>query len=264
LRTKLQDEFIGIKGILYVTVLSKLLLLISLDIYGSLDARRGDLEPIIRSMIGRPSRVLLSVICSTENGDRIAELPLEVRSCSTSPKGLWKSLGKVKGIYLTCDSVYDQRYVAVPSSLPSIDEIDKFGRKILSLLDESHSEEITRRLDAFLLFYCRQEHPSPLISNYFPFLDGTNQQQRRFSDSTLWVVGLNGLVSYGYLNLQDGSYKLLRRPSTRDSEGRNFVSPTVYDQIRLLAAEGVKPIVESVFAEADRLNKLIGSSSMLV
>jgi len=211
-------------------------------------------------MIGTPSQVLLSVLCSAGNSYRVAELPLEVRSCSTSPKGLWKSLGKVKGIYLTCDSMYDQRYVAVPSSLPSIDEIDKFGRKILSLSDESHSGEITQRLDAFLIFYCHQEHPSPLVSNYVPYRDRTHKKQRRFSDSTLRVVGLNGLVSYGYLNLRDGSYKLLRRPSTGDGERQNFVSPTIYDQIRLLAAEGVKPTEKSVFAEVDRLNKLVGSS----
>lgn len=141
------------------------LLLISLDIYGSLDARRSELEPIIGSMIGRPSQVFISVICSTDSDDCIAELPIEVRSCSTSPQDRWKSLGKVNGIYLTCDFAYDRRYVAVPSSLPSVDEVDKFGRKILSLSNGSHCGEITRRLDAFLLYYCCQEIKSPLVSN---------------------------------------------------------------------------------------------------
>ena len=193
-------------------------------------------------MIGETSQVLISVICSTDNDGRIAELPLEVRGCSTSPQDLWKSLGKVKGIYLTCDSVYDRRYVAVPSSLPSVDGVDKFGRKILSLSNGSHSGEVTRRLDAFLLHYCCQGTQSPLVSNIFLSLGHTNKGQRRFLDSTLRVVGLNGLVSYGYLNIRDGSYKLLARPPTKDSEVQNFVSPTVYDQIRLIAAEGANQL----------------------
>ena len=176
LRTKLQDTFIGIKGTVYDVSLSKLLLLISLDIYGSLHARRAELKPIIKSMTGKPSLVLLSVICSTKNCYSVAELPLEVRCCSTSPKGLWRSLGKVKSIYLTCGSVYDKRYVAVPSSLPTIDEIDTFGRKILSLSDESYSGEITRRLDDFLLFYCGKAYPSPLVSSVFALLSRADQQ----------------------------------------------------------------------------------------
>jgi len=115
-------------------------------------------------MIGSPVRVLLSVICSSQDGERVAELPVEVRGCSVSPKGRWKSLGKAKGIYFTCDSVYDQRYVVVPSSLPSLEEVDQFGRRILSLSSGSLSGEITRRLDDFLLLYCGQGHPSPLVS----------------------------------------------------------------------------------------------------
>lgn len=140
-------------------------MLIFSDIYGSLDARRGDLKPILRSLTGNSVQVILSVICSNEDGERVAELPLEVRGCSASPKGLWKSLGKAKGIYLTCDSVYDHRYVIVPSSLPSLDEVDQFGRKILSLSSGSHSGEITRRLDDFLLLYCGQGPSSLLVSS---------------------------------------------------------------------------------------------------
>lgn len=67
-------------------------------------------------------------------------------------------------------------------------------------------------------------------------------------------------MSYGYLNVRDGSYKLLARPPAPDSESQNFVSPTVYDQIRLIAAEGAKPAEESVFAEIDSLSKMIGSN----
>jgi hypothetical protein len=67
-------------------------------------------------------------------------------------------------------------------------------------------------------------------------------------------------VSYGFLNFRDGSYKLLKRSLIEDAEDRNFVSPTVNDQIRLLAAEGLKPTEDFLFAEIDKLSKIVGSS----
>jgi hypothetical protein len=69
-------------------------------------------------------------------------------------------------------------------------------------------------------------------------------------------------VAYGFLNLYDGSYDLLDRhtgePITENRVSRRYVSETVHDQLRLLAAEGLEPVERVVFADIDNLNKLFG------
>jgi hypothetical protein len=72
---------------------------------------------------------------------------------------------------------------------------------------------------------------------------------------------LNNFVAYGFLNLQDGSYSLLERLDNEESECENFVSETVHDQIRIIAAEGLKPAEEHVFSELDSLPKIVGASN---
>ena len=62
------------------------------------------------------------------------------------------------------------------------------------------------------------------------------------------------------MNFRDGSYKLLERSLVEDTEDRNFISPTVNDQIRLLAAEGLKPTEDFLFAEIDKASRIVGSS----
>jgi len=73
---------------------------------------------------------------------------------------------------------------------------------------------------------------------------------------------LNRLVAYGFLNLYDGSYDLLDRttgtPLTENSH-RRYVSETVHDQLRLLAASGLEPTEGIIFAEVDNLSKVIAT-----
>lgn len=68
-------------------------------------------------------------------------------------------------------------------------------------------------------------------------------------------------MAYGFLNLQDGSYDLLRRLDGEENHSENFVSETVHDQIRILAAEGLEPAEKHVFSELDNVSKIIGTSS---
>lgn len=76
------------------------------------------------------------------------------------------------------------------------------------------------------------------------------------------MASLSRLVAYGFLNIYDGAYELLDRhtgsPITEDSATRRYVSETVHDQLRILAAKGLEPKEKQVFAEIDNLNKLFG------
>lgn len=75
------------------------------------------------------------------------------------------------------------------------------------------------------------------------------------------VASLNRLVAYGFLNLYDGSYDLLDRhtgtPVMENRLTRRYVSETVHDQLRLLAAEGLEPTEAFLFAEVDNLAKVM-------
>lgn len=72
---------------------------------------------------------------------------------------------------------------------------------------------------------------------------------------------MNNFVAYGFLNLQDGTYDLLGRLGRGESDPDNFVSETVHDQIRILAAKGLEPAEKHVFSELDNLPKIIGASN---
>lgn len=69
---------------------------------------------------------------------------------------------------------------------------------------------------------------------------------------------MNNFVAYGFLNLQDGSYNLLERLNG-ETEPENFLSETVHDQIRIVAAEGLEPAEKYVFSELDNLSKVVGT-----
>jgi hypothetical protein len=62
-------------------------------------------------------------------------------------------------------------------------------------------------------------------------------------------------VAYGFLNLRDGSYDLLGHPGSQNSQ--RYISETVHDQIRLLAAEGLELVEKIVFSELDNINKQV-------
>ena len=159
LRTKFKDIYIGVKGNRHMHRYENTMLIIA-DIHRSLLARKDQLESILTSMTGTPRQVMLWV----GHGPGAARLQVEVMQSQSSPTCRWKCLRKVESIYITSHFIKDQRYVIVPSSLPSIDRLDLFGRKILSFSNGNHSGNITPLLDAFLLHYCRPTRPSRLVS----------------------------------------------------------------------------------------------------
>lgn len=69
-------------------------------------------------------------------------------------------------------------------------------------------------------------------------------------------------MAYGFLNLYDGSYDLLDRTTgisiNENTVTRRYVSETVHDQLRILAAEGLAPVEKLVFGEIDNLHKNFG------
>jgi hypothetical protein len=89
--------------------------------------------------------------------------------CSVSPEGRWKSLKKVRGIYVTSSVLGAERSVIVPSSLPGIEKFDNFGRDILLMSAGSLSGRMTRLLDDFLFRYSSRAKPSRLVSTLPPF-----------------------------------------------------------------------------------------------
>ena len=139
--------------------------LIYQDIHYTLDERQKRLVPLLESLTGEPKSVALTVD-NPRLGYRF-KLRLQVMTCASSPSCRWKRLTKVNGIYVTCDTIEDQRYVIVPTSLPSIDDYDKFGRQILASSNGSHSGRLTQRLDEFLIGYCQNTRDSRLVS-FFP------------------------------------------------------------------------------------------------
>jgi hypothetical protein len=184
--------------------------------------------------------------------------------CSVSPRCRWKRLREIHEIYITCEVVENDRYVIIPSSLPTVDELDDFGRKALSMSEGSHSGMMTSLLDDFLLLYCRNItcNCSKVVSavSLHPSIIKLTPQQR-LAHLTLRIASLNNLVAYGFLNLRDGSFDLLSHPPKEDeSTSAQFVSETIHDQIRLIAAQGLQSVEKHVFSEIDNLNSLIGTN----
>ena len=62
-------------------------------------------------------------------------------------------------------------------------------------------------------------------------------------------------MAYSFLILRDRSYNLLGHPGSQNSQ--RYISETVYDQIRLLAAEGFEPAEKIIFSEPDNINKQV-------
>ncbi|KAH7393349.1 hypothetical protein BKA64DRAFT_644102 [Cadophora sp. MPI-SDFR-AT-0126] len=223
IRTKMKDDYIGVG-----------------DLHQSLARRRKNLQPLTSSLTGLPISVQLCVKSELGIGGDMAQLALQVMRCSSSPICRWKRLQRLSGILVTSDTTYDERYVIVPTALPSVDEFDAFGRRILLMQCISHSGAITWYLDRFLSLYCSRSHPSSM---------------RSLANLTLRIASLNNLVAYGFLNLQDGSFDLLNRPHARLITER-YVSETVHDQVRVRVAEGLGPAERLMASELDRLMKI--------
>ena len=76
------------------------------------------------------------------------------------------------------------------------------------------------------------------------------------------AASLNRLVAYGFLNLYDGSYDLLDRTTGNaltENSHRRYVSETVHDQLRLLAAKGLEPTEEKLFPMIDDLSGIMAA-----
>ncbi|KAG4439274.1 hypothetical protein IFR05_005259 [Cadophora sp. M221] len=226
-RTKLKGNYIGVR-----------------NLHESLDRRRARLEPLISSLMGPPIPIQLCVTSEFGRAFVTTQLNFQVMRCSSSPIGRWKRLEMSNGIYITLHTTDNERYVIVPSSLPTMDEFDTFGREVLLMQDRSHSGAITWHLDRFLVLYCRRPGLSRL---------------RNLSDLTSRIASLNKLVAYGFVNLYDGSFDLLDHPRGGDDSPR-FVSETVHDQIRLLAAKGLEPAEDLISSELDALKTIAGTS----
>lgn len=141
----------------------------------SFDNRKARLAPFLSSLTGEPKPIQFSVeryddydSVLFKNNDHytrsLASLDIQVMQCSSSSLCRWKKLTKDSGIYITSDIFEGQRYVIVPSSLPSIDEFDRFGRKILLASNGGHSGSITLFLDRFLMTYCSRKHNTKVVS----------------------------------------------------------------------------------------------------
>lgn len=177
----------------------------------SFDSRKARLTTLLSSLTGRPEPVQFSVESYEEhdsvpfrNNDHhirtLASLDIQVMQCSSSSLCRWKKVSKVSGIYITSDIFEGQRYVIVPSSLPTIDEFDIFGRKILLASDGGvslnfpnssyfipsgaqlpvssiwrdrgmltprflqHSGNVTLLLDQFLTAYCTRQNATLAVS----------------------------------------------------------------------------------------------------
>lgn len=228
LRTRIQDIYIGVK-----------------ELQSSLIARNEQLQNLLTSLDGKPQDIRLSLASETE-GHRSIALCVQVMRCAVSPKCRWKSLKKTHGIYITSNKLEEKRYVIMPNSLPGVEDLDAFGRGILLMSPGSLSGKMTRLLDDFLSCYSSQ---------------GGFSTVRHLSNLTLRIASLSNFVAYGFLNLQDGSYDLLERLSVEENHPEKFVSETVHDQIRVLAAEGLEPAEKHVFSELDNLSKIVGVSN---
>lgn len=127
----------------------------------TLDERQQKLVPLLATLSG----IARSVNLTVENRRRgyTFQLRLQVKTCASSPSCRWKRLTKKNGIYVTDEVIEAQRYVIVPESLPSIDDYDTFGRKILATSNGSHSGSLTQHLDEFLLAYCKTNSQSKLV-----------------------------------------------------------------------------------------------------
>jgi hypothetical protein len=122
------------------------------------------LDPLLKSLSGNILEITLSVSSFTEGGRGPALLPLKIRHCNVDPICRWKGLSKVKGIHITKDSIYAQRYAIVPGSVSGA-AVEKFAQQILPL-SGSHSGRITGLLDDFLTMYSSAKQPTPLVSNH--------------------------------------------------------------------------------------------------
>lgn len=209
LRTKLKDVYLSVKGMHASTsdgLDSQKLTIV--DIHYTLDERLKRLTPLLESLTGEPKAVALTVD-NPRLGYRF-QLRLQVMTCASSPSCRWKRLTKVKGIYITSDSIEDQRYVIVPRSLPSINDYDKFGRQILASSNGSHSGSLTQRLDEFLLGFCKHSRDSRLVSL-------SQSQEKAWTDhSIVEIRGLNppGGVSISPCSLWVSQFirRILRSP----------------------------------------------------
>ncbi|KAI9643775.1 hypothetical protein NHQ30_007124 [Ciborinia camelliae] len=148
----------------------------------------------------------------------------------------------MNGLYITHKSLRDKTYLVVPDTLPTVDELDFFGREILLSSPESHSGKITHILDKFLYIYCKQYFGSHLAC---------------LCNAAFRITSLNTLVFYGVANIHCHPYGQLDVVNTIND---TFSPDTVREQVRLKASEGLEEAEKYFFSEIENLCKKSASN----
>ncbi|APA07508.1 hypothetical protein sscle_03g022780 [Sclerotinia sclerotiorum 1980 UF-70] len=143
---------------------------------------------------------------------------------------------------LPCKSLRDKTYLVVPDSLPTVDELDFFGREILLSSPESHSGKITHILDKFLYIYCKQYFGSHLAC---------------LCNAAFRITSLNSLAFYGVANIHCHPHGQLDVVNTIND---TFSPDTVREQVRLKASEGLEESEKYFFSEIENLCKKSASN----
>ncbi|KAG4031954.1 hypothetical protein MFRU_008g03040 [Monilinia fructicola] len=225
IRHKLKDVYLGVRD-----VQTRLL-----------TSGKEQVYQLLRALEGHGANVELRADCSMANFP-CRSLPCKVMVCRSADLCRWRSLTKVNGVYITHKTLRDKTYLVVPESLPTIDELDFFGREILLSSPESHSGKITHILDKFIYIYCKQYFGSPLAC---------------LCNAAFRITSLNSLVFYGVANIHCHPYAQLDVVNTIND---TFSPDTVREQVRLKASEGLEEAEKYFFSEIENLCKKSGGS----
>ncbi|RAL61332.1 hypothetical protein DID88_009468 [Monilinia fructigena] len=225
IRHKLKDVYLGVRD-----VQTRLL-----------TSGKEQVYQLLRALEGHGANVELRADCSMANFP-CRSLPCKVMVCRSADLCRWRSLTKINGVYITHKALRDKTYLVVPDSLPTIDELDFFGREILLSSPESHSGKITHILDKFLYIYCKQYFGSSLAC---------------LCNAAFRITSLNSLVFYGVANIHCHPYAQLDVVNTIND---TFSPDTVREQVRLKASEGLEEAEKYFFSEIENLCKKSGGS----
>ncbi|TEY78279.1 hypothetical protein BOTCAL_0050g00100 [Botryotinia calthae] len=225
IRHKLKDVYLGVTD-----VQTRLLTSGKAQVYQLLSALEGHM-----------AKVELRADCSMANFP-CRSLPCKVMVCRSEDFCRWRSLTKMNGVYITHKSLRDKTYLVVPDSLPTVDELDFFGREILLSSPESHSGKVTHILDKFLYIYCKQYFGSHLAC---------------LCNAAFRITSLNSLVFYGVANIHCHPHGQLDVVNTIND---TFSPDTVREQVRLKASEGLEEAEKYFFSEIENLCKKSASN----
>ncbi|CAD6440433.1 87d2cc91-de03-4112-b5b2-7ffb966f8815 [Sclerotinia trifoliorum] len=225
IRHKLKDVYLGVTD-----VQTRLL-----------TSGKEQVHQLLRALEGHVAKVELRADCSMASFP-CRSLPCKVMVCRSVDLCRWRSLTKMNGVYITHKSLRDKTYLVVPDSLPTVDELDFFGREILLSSPESHSGKITHILDKFLYIYCKQYFGSHLAC---------------LCNAAFRITSLNSLAFYGVANIHCHPHGQLDVVNTIND---TFSPDTVREQVRLKASEGLEESEKYFFSEIENLSKKSASN----